>query len=390
MFWHLYKTRIKVLLKNKTILLWTLLFPFILGTLFYLAFSSITEKSEGLNNIPVAITTDKTSKMDIKELKKSETQKYFFEMIDSLEEEGYISPKTMSFKKGKDALKAEKVTGIITIHDTDGKLSLIVAESGMDQTILKEILDTYKRNAAIITDIATRSPEKVEATIKSLFSDTSFRHEKPLGGKNTDMFAQYFFALLAMTCMYGAYFGLGNTKHIQADQSMVGARRGVSPTKKLLAVLSDFAGALTIEMGIYTLVILYLTKVLGINLGDNWGAIFLTGLCSNMLGVSLGYFVGVAFKTNQKNKISITNAFVLLSCFLAGLMLGNMKYYVEEHLPILNRINPAALISDSFQYICVFENPQRYTTCIVSILVWTLVLFTGSILILRREKYADL
>ena len=48
MFWHLYKYRVKVLLKNKYLLFWQGLFPIILGTFFFMAFSDITEMTENM------------------------------------------------------------------------------------------------------------------------------------------------------------------------------------------------------------------------------------------------------------------------------------------------------------------------------------------------------
>lgn len=390
MFWHLYKNRIKILFKNKQIIFWSLMFPFILGTLFYVSFSSITEKTEGRNTIPVAITTTDASDISIEELHKSGTMDYFFEMIDTLSKEDYITSKEMTFKEGKSALKEGTITGIITVDDKTGELSLIVNNSEIDETILKEILDTCKRNTAVLTDVATNSPEKMTQTVENLFSDISFRKELPLSTNNTDIYAQYFFALISMTCLYGAFFGLENTRQLQADQSVVGARRCVSPIKKMTGVLSDFCAALTIEMGIYILLIFYLTQILDINLGNNLGELMLIGLCANMTGIALGYFIGVFFKGNYNFKTSIMNALVLTANFFAGLMVGNMKYVMEKNMPIVNRINPAAIISDCYQYTCVFHDVERFLTGILSLLVWFILLFIGSIFVLRREKYANL
>ncbi|MBQ5919145.1 MAG: ABC transporter permease, partial [Lachnospiraceae bacterium] len=58
MFWHLYKYRLKVLFKEKVLLFWTGIFPIVLGTFFYMAFSDITEKSENVDTINVGIVAD--------------------------------------------------------------------------------------------------------------------------------------------------------------------------------------------------------------------------------------------------------------------------------------------------------------------------------------------
>ena len=56
MFWHLFKYRLKVLLKEKQLLFWSGIFPIILGTFFYMAFSDITEKTENISEINVSIS----------------------------------------------------------------------------------------------------------------------------------------------------------------------------------------------------------------------------------------------------------------------------------------------------------------------------------------------
>ena len=83
-------------------------------------------------------------------------------------------------------------------------------------------------------------------------------------------------------------------------------------------------------------------------------------------------------------------ATIMFMNFLAGLMMGNMKYVVEKACPIVNRINPAAIISDCFYSLCVFEDMNMYIRCIASMGVWTVVLAVCSVIILRREKYANL
>ena len=41
----------------------------------------------------------------------------------------------------------------------------------------------------------------------------------------------------------------------------------------------------------------------------------------------------------------------MLQCygsFLAGMMGGSMKYVIDKNVPIINKINPAAMITDGF------------------------------------------
>ena len=46
MFKHLFMNKMKILLKNKALLFWSLIFPFVLGTFFQLALGNIGEEFE--------------------------------------------------------------------------------------------------------------------------------------------------------------------------------------------------------------------------------------------------------------------------------------------------------------------------------------------------------
>lgn len=84
-------------------------------------------------------------------------------------------------------------------------------------------------------------------------------------------------------------------------------------------------------------------------------------LLGSMLGVSLGIFVSSIGKMGEGVKIGILLAVSMTCSFLAGLFNGTMKDVVERNVPFLNRINPAAVISDALYCINVYDDPVRYT-----------------------------
>ena len=47
---------------------------------------------------------------------------------------------------------------------------------------------------------------------------------------------------------------------------------------------------------------------------------------------------------------------------LIGLMMGNMKAVIAEKIPGFNNINPAAVISDSFYCLNIYEDYDRFIT----------------------------
>lgn len=389
MFWHLYKYRLKVLLNEKVLLFWTGIFPIILGTFFYMAFSDISEKSENISTINVGISSEEREG-NLEEIVKGDNA--FSSFIDSMIDQGYFSVDYYDYDTAKEKLADEDIDGILLIKATEKGVSnsLVFSRSGMNQTILKYIINTYNQGMMVTADTAMNAPERLEAVLAEIYSSETVNKNISASEGDMDPYNQYYFALFAMACMFGASFGMVNTEHCQADQSPVGTRRSVSPTKKMTMVISEYFAAVTITELLFGVLLVYLTVILGVDLGDKYGLILLASFMASLLGVALGYFFGVVVKGKQSFKDGLMMASILFLNFLAGLMMGDMKYIIEKSCPIINRINPAAIISDCFYSICVYNDMNLYTRCIVSMGIWTVILAVCSINILRREKYANL
>lgn len=390
MFWHLYKYRVKVMLKNKYLFFWMGMFPIILGTLFYMTFSNITEQVEGFSTVNVVISAEKTSDKTGKDIVDGDEGLKAF--LDTMEEEGYFVITYAEYDEALELVNGEKADGIVVLSKGDKKteLSLLFGGNGISQTILKNIINVYVRSSHVIDDAIATNPSSAESVIAELYSDADINKDLSVNAKNMDPYNQYFFALFAMVCMFGSSYGMLNTEYGQADQSALGARRCVAPTKKLLGIISEFFAAVTVIELMFVILFIYLTCILGVNLGDKYALIFLASIAASLLGVALGYAFGVLLKCNKSAKDGISMAVILFLNFLAGLMVGDMKFVIEKNCPIVNRINPAALISDCFYSICAYDDLSMYIRSMIVIVIWTVILTVVSVVVLRREKYANL
>ena len=86
-------------------------------------------------------------------------------------------------------------------------------------------------------------------------------------------------------------------------------------------------------------------------------------------------------------KIGILLGISMTCSFLAGLMNNTMKNIVEQHAPLINRINPAALISDAFYCINVYDDRSRYITNLIILSIMCVILIIASFCLVRRERY---
>lgn len=221
MFWHLYKYRLKVLFKNKYLLFWQGAFPIILGTFFFMAFSDITEMTESIEKVNVVITAE-SGAGDTAENIVKENQS-FDAFMDAMKKRELFDITYAEYDEALKLIEEEKAVGALVVAkgNTGIDISLVFDGSGINQTIIKNIINTYKHGEAVIADAIKNNPQSVEAVISELYSEDSINKDLSVNSRNMDTYNQYYFALFAMTCMFGASYGIFNTQHSQADQSAV-------------------------------------------------------------------------------------------------------------------------------------------------------------------------
>lgn len=69
-------------------------------------------------------------------------------------------------------------------------------------------------------------------------------------------------------------------------------------------------------------------------------------------------------------------------------MMGiTMKYIVDKNIPIVNKLNPASMITDGFYSLYYYDTLDRFVFNIASLLIFALIMITISYFSLRRQKY---
>ncbi len=375
---HLFKYRFLQTIRNFPVMFWALLFPIILGTLFYLSFGSAGLDSTGESR------WDAVKTAVIRDGDASENARAFEEFLTQMDGE-MLDIKDISLEsEALDALNEETISGIFYVRDTP---SLTVAKNGLNESILTSVLESYNQNAAMFAEIARTHPEKLPDAIEAVADYRNATAEVSLGGKDLNPNIQYFFALIAYACLSGAFLGVQSSIDGQANISALGARRSITPTHKLTLILIDMAVLFIIHFFNILILCLYVTKALKISLGDDIGSLLLVDFMGSMIGVCLGVAIGCLARISYSLKIGVCVLLTLFPGFLAGLMFGNMKNIIELNCPIINRINPAAVLSDAFYCMGIYNDMERFTRCLVILAVMSILLLTVAFLGIRRERY---
>jgi ABC-2 type transport system permease protein len=377
MSFQLYKTRLKCLVRNKEVMFWTYLFPILLATCFFFTLNNLWG-IESFETIPVAYVNGGTGSDPLKEAMSTAEMSDgtpFFSVTDTDQE----TAETMLEKNKIDAYIVGSEEPI-----------LHVKQNGLNQTIIKSFLDSYRQTAFSVQTIMTKNPEAInKGLMKDVMDYDTFINEAK-DEKKPDALLIYFYALLAYTCIFAANNGLDEVINIQADQSKQGARVNVSPVHKMKLFLCNLSASFTFHSGSIVLLFLYMYYGMKINFGKNLLLTFITCLIGSLAGLALGATVGVWVKKNADFKEAVLTIVVLGGGFLSGMMVGDMKYLIAENVPILSYINPVNLVADSFYSLYYFDTYERFTLNIVILCAMTVVLCIASYIGLRRKSYASI
>lgn len=379
MFRHVCGYRLKCLLRDRTTVFWTMAFPLVMATLFHFAFGQLTGEHERFNPIAVVVVDSEAYRENTG----------LQQMLELLSQPGAAKMLELSVADAQGAermLTQGAVTGIITVDETIG---LAVKQSGIEESILKAILDEYAYTSKTVTGVLARNPGATQRLFAELGERRHYTGQISFSDAQPDTILGFFYALMAMACMFSSFWGLRNAVDVQADLSAQGARRSVAPTHKLSVVLSDAAAALVISFAEVLVLIAYMAFALRISFGNQVGYVLLTCLAGCVAGVSFGAFVGTVVRGGEGTKTGILVGMNLTMSFLAGLMWVETKDIVARKAPALSYINPATLISDAFYSLYIFDSHRRFFTNLAMLCLLSAIMCAASFMRLRRESYAS-
>ena len=380
MVFQLYKSRLKCLLRNRVNIFWSYAFPILLASLFYFAFTDMFS-SNNLETISIAYVEDVGYKNDMDYLKDVLEEAEISQGL-PLFNVRYLNVEEASKALGEDEITAYIVNG-------EG-VRVYVKKNGISETIVKSFLDSYKRSAYTIQAILMKNPDALsQGLLDDIMEYKSFTSELDKGAK-PDITLTYFYALLAMTCMMAANWGLDEVINIQGNRSSRGARINVSPIHKMKLLIINMLAAFTAHAAGICLLIIYMLKVLKISFGGQLPQMVLACLIGEMFGLFFGAAVGVWVNKSTGVQDAITTSFTLISTFLSGMMIVEIKGLIVKKVPIVPYINPVSLISDSFYSLYYYDDLDRFYVNTSILLFMSVALGVISYLGLRRKTYASI
>ena len=373
------------------LIFWIYAFPIILGIFFHMAFSDI-ENGEKLDVIDIAV-------VDNVYFQDNEIAKETFQVLSNQErKECLFRTKYVNEEQAEKLLQDEKITGYVLVHEKNMKV--VVTDSGINETVLKSVVDDILQNEkmleravgseiekAKLNPSAVLSYEKIYEKALQHITDTVDIKIKDISSSNLSYTMIEYYTLIAMACLYGGILGMVAMNQNMPNMTHIGKRIGVSPVSKLKLVLGSVLAGYIVQLIGLGLLFLFTIFVLHVDYGDNIPYIVVLAMAGCLAGLSIGIVVGTLLKVNDNTKTGIVIAITMAGCFFSGMMGITMKYVVDTNIPLINKINPASMITDGFYSLYYYDTMDRYFFDLVSLLIFSVILIGGSFTGLRRQTY---
>ncbi len=332
--------------REKTFIFWSILYPILMAIFFYIAFSGIINQE--FEPIDIGVSPDS----------------YFVSIFDEIE---ILNVQQISEIEANEKLINDEIYGFI-----DKDLNLTVDKSGLNQTIIKQILDQIIQVGHLNLPI-----DQVDMTVDYTISKN----------QNADALIIIFYTLIAMVSTYGVFTGIETVSLIQANLSEIGKRINVAPLRKSDFIISGLVGGFIINILSNTILLLFMKFVLKLDLFTQFGYSILFILLGNLFGLSLGMLIGSSNKKSTNVKTLMAVALTLFLSFLSGMMSPDIKIIIDEKVPILSRINPISLISDNLYKINLLGITDNINMSLLVLIVYIIILNFISYGFLRRKTY---
>ncbi len=332
--------------RDKSFIFWSLIYPLIMAIFFYTAFSGIMNME--FRNIEVGI----------------EEENPIRPILDNID---ILNIHIIPEKDSVDKLNNGEIEGFI-----DDNLNLSVKRSGINQTIIKEILDQVKQMV------------ELNVPFQKFDFQTNYIVDR---NQRADSIIIIFYSLIGMVSVYGVFPGIEIATTIQANLSNVAKRMNISPLRKGEFLFSGIIISLFLNLASNTLLLLFVHYVLKIKLLTDIGPSVLLIFAGNLFGITLGILIGVSNKLKLNAKIILSIGITLVLSFFAGMMNPDIKVMVDKSFPILGKLNPISIITNNLYRINLLGNRNGIDIGIYTLLGWIIVLNLISYGFLRRKTY---
>lgn len=414
---HALRYNMQIIIRNKEGLLWGLLFPLVYGLVYMFAFQGINNQVTNFEAVPVAVVYEGTAdqQVEAKELMGNISTVGSIEDKEVVESEEITSgdveatdyPLLAINTENKDDAQDYLSEGIVSQaiyvdYDEDDQMefSFEVAPSAtgaIESSIVYSVLQyfasstnafTLLYNEAAATENPASTIEQIDLRLGEIDDNQEFIVANT-DNQNVSAWSNFYYVALAYICIFYMSTGINLVLDNEANFSTTALRETVSSTNKYIRYL-----ALTITWIIPAVLVIYL--LLGIYwlndvpLGDEYPRIFALMTLGPITGILMGSALAATFKKNADIVLAVSIIVPLTLGMLSGMMAYDVKVWMVNNVPIINKLNPVALINDAFYYLNNYPTYAQFNQNMLILLGIAIFCLFVTLIGIRRTDYENL
>ncbi len=378
-------------IRSKSFVFWMTVFPLILCTAFYLAFSNLDNDMEFkvklgivegsqieniLSTIPI-LDIEKNSEIELeKKLKNDEIDgfldnNYDLILLSKSENQNKNSILINTIKEVKKYSQAYAIKG-------NNRLNLGLSNNDI-------LRFSFKDTVLFIYD------NKIYESLNFSDFEYKFTDEITYISSESSILKTVFYSSFGMFSLYGIYISLFMMYLVQGYLSPLACRISVSPYKKSTLIAVVFIDSFLLNIFFNLIIMSYVSFVLKIKLFSNLNLTVLTLLIASLLGNSIGILIGIGRKLSNEKKTVLTSVLLLILSFSCGMNgSSSIKLLIEDYFPLFNRINPVNLVNESLYKINLIHDINHLARNWITLIAMSIVLLLISFITLRRKSYDSL
>lgn len=377
-----YKNWLKIVSRKPMNIFWILFFPIILVTLFKMTMGNqdlVTSFSEKIK-IEFIRTNDELVNYQVENAFNSDELKGYceFTISDNIEE-------------SQEKIEKEEIDGYFYVEKNEDDTYILFAKTGyssfansMIQTFAESFVNSANKVYSAMVTFTSGQTKEIRQDDYTKSGDIIFKQEDV-----PSLAAIYTYPAIIYSILFTGLIAQYSIRSMSSNMSYTGMRIELSVEKKAKTFISAILATFTVGLIALILLTLYIQFVIKVDLGliNHFGyllVIYIIGLIVSILLSSM--IVMLTHKRDEHSQGNILTTVLMIMYFFSGGMIGNLSLTIKKYIPVLYYINPAALLSDSINYLSYKKDLGIVWFNLGFVALSGVVYLAISIWILRRKK----
>lgn len=445
--WTTFKTTVRTLLLTPSAVVWTLIFPIVLATVFNFMFEPMRSTGsveavdvavvadDAWEDSPFSQVVDTLSEADEPLLAvhpvatEQEARELIAEgsvagayVVDAAGNEGNAEQSGSDELDAVDAAGPADAAGAASGSGTAagssdvsastpsasdaGAPRIILAPAGsgtssdasyeVNRAILESVATSYLQSEALIEDLSTHDPVALSdpTTIENALGLSVSVREVSLTHAQPDSMVRFYYALLGMASIFAAQLAGESVWRLQPTSSAAGARRAVSGTSRMRLLIPTIGACWAVSTTFLVIAFGYICLTAHIDFSGREGLCLVGIAASSLLSCGIGALVGaLPGRMGSDSRRGILTALTCLLSLFAGLYgepTMELADTVAHVFPAATWLNPVCLIRDLFYTVYYYDTLVPFSLRLAACAGIAVVLLAVSAACMRRSAHEHL